>query len=115
MINHNANQQRKQQETQRMIDKIRNQQEKLDELRDQTSRELHLDSDGDGITDIEERLKGTSPYSIDTDWVPMTDDKSGQPSTQPLVTPTDNPKYGCPLMPVNHWNPRLWLLNATTF
>ena len=32
-------------------------------------------------------------------------DKSGQPSTQPLVTPTDNPKYGCPLMPVSHWNP----------
>ena len=28
----------------------------------------------------------------------MTDDKSGQPSTQPLVTPTDNPKYGCPLL-----------------
>ena len=25
-------------------------------------------------------------------------DKSGQPSTQPLVTPTDNPKYGCPLL-----------------
>ena len=56
-----------------MIDRIRNQQEKLDELRNETFRELHLDSDGDGITDIEECIKGTSPYSIDTDWDGRTD------------------------------------------
>ena len=77
-----------------MIDKIRNQQEKLDELRDQTSRELHLDSDGDGITDIEERLKGTSPYSIDTDWDGRTDLKDVNSGTNPRINNTD--KQHCP-------------------
>ena len=72
-----------------MIDKIRNQQEKLDELRDQTSRELHLDSDGDGITDIEERLKGTSPYSIDTDWDGRTDLQEVNSATNPRINNTD--------------------------
>ena len=88
-MNHNANQQRKQQEAQQMIDKIRTQQEKLDELRDQTSRELHLDSDGDGITDIEERLKGTSPYSIDTDWDGRTDLEEVNSGTNSRINSTD--------------------------
>ncbi len=72
-----------------MIDKIRNQQEKLDELRNQTSRKLHLDSDGDGITDIEERLKGTSPYSIDTDGDGRTDLEEVISGTNPRINETD--------------------------
>ena len=72
-----------------MIDRIRNQQEKLDELRDQTSRELHLDSDGDGITDVEERLKGTSPYSIDTDWDGRTDLEEVNSGTNSRINITD--------------------------
>ena len=72
-----------------MIDKIRNQQEKLDEIRDQTSRELHLDSDSDGITDIEERLKGTSTYSVDTDWDGRTDLQEVNSGTNPRINNTD--------------------------
>ena len=72
-----------------MVDRIRNQQEKLDELHNQTSRELHLDSDGDGITDIEERLKGTSPYSIDTDWDGRTDLEEVNSGTNSRISKTD--------------------------
>lgn len=31
-------------------------------------REDHLDTDLDGITDEQEYLYGTNPYSLDTDW-----------------------------------------------
>ena len=35
--------------------------------------------------------------------------------TKPNPLPTNNPKYGCPLMPVSHWNPiRLPLLLSVT-
>ena len=81
--------QRKQQEAKQMIDRIRNQQEKLDKLRNETSGKLHLDSDGDGITDIEERIKGTSPYSIDTDWDGHTDLEEVNRSTNPRISETD--------------------------
>ena len=69
--------------------KIRNQQQKLDKLRNETSRKLHLDSDGDGITDIEERLKGTSPYSIDTDWDGRTDLEEVNRGTNSRINETD--------------------------
>jgi hypothetical protein len=72
-----------------MVDRIRNQQEKLDELRNEISRERHFDSDGDGITDIEERLKGTSPYSIDTDWDGRTDLEEVNAGTNSRTNNTD--------------------------
>lgn len=80
--------QRKQQEVKQMVIRLRNQQQKLEELHDEIYRELHFDSDGDGITDIEERLKGTNPYSIDTDWDGRTDLEEVNSGTIPQIPNT---------------------------
>lgn len=47
--------------------------QKLRQLYADAKRELHQDRDGDGITDLEERYRGTNPYSVDTDWDGYTD------------------------------------------
>lgn len=52
-----------------IIENLKHQQQKLVELHSS----LHRDSDGDGITNAQERAYGTNPYSIDTDWDGRTD------------------------------------------
>lgn len=41
---------------------------KLRQLYAEGDRNLHRDRDCDGITDVEERVMGTNPYSADSDW-----------------------------------------------
>lgn len=42
--------------------------DKLRQLYAEADRNLHRDRDCDGITDVEERVMGTNPYSADSDW-----------------------------------------------
>lgn len=47
--------------------------QKLRQLYADAKREFHQDYDGDGLTDLEERYRGTNPYSVDTDHDGYTD------------------------------------------
>jgi len=80
-------------ETEQETDQV----EELDTNTDQPSSEqpdLYLDSDGDGLTDIEEISLGTNPYKFDTDDDGLNDfDEVKIYKTDPLNPDTDGDGY----------------------
>lgn len=56
-----------------MRERLRQQRQELEKLHTQSHRQVHLDTDGDGITNLEEQMYGTNPYSIDSDFDGRTD------------------------------------------
>ena len=68
--------------------------------------EAAIDSDGDGLTDVEEKKLGTNPYKADTDGDGLTDGAEVNVyHTDPLNPDTDGDGYSDGAEVINNFDP----------